>query len=302
MPSHLGGSPATRPAPITKRASHPCRLAALHPVLLSLLAQRPGIGHAPPATLTPEPVPVLTRLFLTTALGLTLALPAAAEMTAAEREAFRAEVRAYLLENPEVLMEAIGILEERQAADAAAKDDQLVADNAAAIFDDGQSWTGGNAQGDITVVEFIDYRCGYCRKAWAETEELIASDGNIRRVIKEFPILGEESDLSSRFAIATLQLAGPEAYKRAHDALINLRGEATTETLSRLALDLGLDAGAVMARMGAPEVTAVIQANHALAQTLAISGTPTFVVQGTMVRGYVPLDGMRGIVADQRKG
>jgi protein-disulfide isomerase len=223
-------------------------------------------------------------------------------MSDAERQAFRAEVRAYLLENPEVLAEAIAVLEERQAAQAAVEDKQMVATHAALIFEDANSWVGGNPQGDITVVEFMDYRCGYCRKAWSEVEELVASDGNIRFVVKEFPILGEASDLSSRFAIAALQLAGPEAYKTAHDALITLRGEATKPALERLAADLGLDARAIMARMGAPEVSAVIQANHALAQTLQISGTPTFVIGGQMLRGYVPLDGMRDIVAAERKG
>ena len=248
-------------------------------------------------------MPFLKSAILSAALLLASVLPGQAEaMTDAERLAFRAEVRAYLLENPEVLTEAIAILEDRQAANAAANDVQMLAQNKAAIFEDTSSWVGGNPDGDITVVEFMDYRCGYCRKAWAEVEELVASDGNIRFVVKEFPILGESSDLSSRFAIATLQLAGPEAYKRAHDALMALRGEATKPTLERLAGDLGLDASAIMARMDAPEVTAVIQANHALAQTLDISGTPTFVIDGTMLRGYVPLDGMREIVAEQRKG
>lgn len=242
------------------------------------------------------------RPLLAAALCAAVALPAAAEMTEEERAAFRAEVRAYLLENPEVLMEAIAVLEDRQAAAEAESDKSLVATHAGAIFDDGHSWVGGNPDGDVVMVEFIDYRCGYCRKAWAETEELVQADGNIRRIIKEFPILGPGSELSSRFAIAVQQLSGPEAYKRAHDALISLRAEATEESLARLAGDLGLDTTAVMARMTAPEVTAVLQANHALAEQLGISGTPTFVVGDTMVRGYVPLDGMQGIVAEARKG
>ena len=246
-------------------------------------------------------MPFLKSAILSAAL---LAAPVlhAQEMTPAERQAFRAEVRAYLLENPEVLTEAIAILEQRQATDAATKDIQLVADNNAAIFQDKNSWVGGNPDGDVTIVEFMDYRCGYCRKAFEEVEELMRSDGNIRFVIKEFPILGESSDLSSRFAIATLQLAGPEAYMRVHEALITLRGEATNPTLERLAGDLGLDTAAIMARMGAPEVTAVIQTNRALADKLEISGTPTFVFKGTMLRGYLPLEDMRAVVAEQRKG
>lgn len=223
-------------------------------------------------------------------------------MTETERQDLRAEVRAYLLENPEVLMEAIAILEDRQAAAEEANDAALVEANRAAIFEDPASWSGGNPQGDITVVEFMDYRCGYCRKAFEEVEALVKSDGNIRFVVKEFPILGEASDISSRFAIATLQLAGPDAYKRAHDALVTLRGDVTPEALDRLAGDLGLDAAAIRARMIAPEVTEVIAQNRALAEALKINGTPTFVIDGVMLRGYVPLDGMRQIVDEARRG
>lgn len=221
-------------------------------------------------------------------------------MTDAEREAFRAEVRAYLLENPEVLMEAMDVLQSREQAAAAEKEKMIVVQNHDAIFNDTASWVGGNPQGDITVVEFLDYRCGYCRKAWQEVDALVKSDGNIRIVMKEFPILGEQSVISSRFAIAVLQLHGPEAYAKAHDALISLRADATPEAMERLAGDLGHDWAELQTRMNGPEVTAVIEANHALAQNLEISGTPTFVVDGTMVRGYVPLDGMRQIIADER--
>ncbi|NUB43083.1 DsbA family protein [Fertoebacter nigrum] len=247
----------------------------------------------------------MTRLSLAAPLLAALALPlsfplAAQEMTDDERTAFRAEVRAYLLENPEVLMEAIGVLEQRQAAEQVNADAQMLQSNADEIFNDGVSWVGGNPDGDITVVEFMDYRCGYCRKAFEEVEELVRSDGNIRFVVKEYPILGEQSVLASRFAIAVLQVAGNDAYKQAHDALMTLRGDATPEALARLATDLGLDAAAITARMDSEEVTEVIAANQLLAGKLAINGTPSFVINQTMLRGYVPLDGMRTIVADQR--
>lgn len=249
----------------------------------------------------------MTRnVLLTSALALSLAAPALAfdmtAMTEGERDAFRTEVRAYLMENPEVLMEAIAELEKRQQADAAAQDIQLLKAHADEILHDPNSWVGGNPEGDITVVEFVDYRCGYCRKAHEEVAELVKSDGNIRFVVKEFPILGEQSVISSRFAIAVRQLAGDEAYKLAHDALITMRGDATPESLSALATELGLDAGKIMAQMETPEVAAIIDANHALGQLLQINGTPTFVIDETMVRGYVPLDGMRQIVDGQRKG
>jgi protein-disulfide isomerase len=222
------------------------------------------------------------------------------EMSEAERAAFQAEVKAYLLENPEVLVEAMDVLQARQDAAAVDRDLEMMAANKDKIFNDGVSWVGGNLDGDITVVEFVDYRCGYCRKAHDEVAELVKSDGNIRFVLKEFPILGEESIISSKFAISVLQLHGNESYKQVHDALIALRGSPDADTLARLAADLGLDPAPILARMDAPEVAAVIEANHALGKTMEVSGTPTFVVDQTMVRGYVPLDGMRQIVAGQR--
>lgn len=248
----------------------------------------------------------MTRSFLaSTALALSLALPAHAfdpsAMSDTEKAAFGEAVRAYLLENPEVLMEAIGVLEQRQQQEAMENDLALLETNRDEIMNDPNSWVGGNLDGDITLVEFVDYRCGYCRKAHDEVAELVASDGNIRFVLKEFPILGEESVISSRFAIATRLVAGDEAYKKMHDALIALRGNATAENLTTLANDLGLDGAAIAARADAAEVTAIIDANHALASRLQINGTPTFVIDKTMVRGYVPLDGMRQIVDGQRK-
>ncbi|MCA3446590.1 MAG: thioredoxin domain-containing protein [Rhodobacter sp.] len=248
----------------------------------------------------------MTRLIAASlVLALSCAVPARADltdMTPAERESFRAEVKAYLLENPEVLIEAMDVLTARQAELEAQNDAALLQKHAAEIFNDPASWVGGNPEGDITVVEFTDYRCGYCRKAYDEVAELVKSDGNIRFVVKEYPILGEESLISARFAIAVRQVGGDALYDKAHDALIRMRGDPTPDTLGKLARDLGLDPASILARMDSDEVAAVIAANRALGEQLQINGTPTFVINDTMVRGYVPLDGMREIVQAQREG
>lgn len=238
-----------------------------------------------------------------TALGLIAALalagPAAAfdlnNMTDAERSAFREEVHKYLIEHPEVLVEAVDALNAKQAKAQQDADLNLVKDNGDAIFRDGYSWVGGNPNGDITLVEFTDYRCAYCRKAYSEVDALVKGDGNIRFVIKEFPILGDQSTISAKFAIAVLQTA-PEAYPKVHDALITMRGEVNDASLTRLATEQGLDAAAILKRMEGPEVAKVIDDNHALAAKLQINGTPTFVLQDQMLRGYVPLDAMKQIV------
>jgi protein-disulfide isomerase len=222
------------------------------------------------------------------------------EMSAEERAAFRAEVRSYLLENPEVLMEAIAVLEAREREAQAQADLALVDLHAAAIFDDGHSWVGGNPDGDITLVEFMDYRCGYCRQAFGEVARLLDTDGNIRFIVKEYPILGEQSMAAARFAIATHQIHGDADYEAVHNALMALRADITPDSLSRLAEALGLDPAPILARMDAPEVTAVIEANRNLGSMMQISGTPTFVLDDRMIRGYVPLATMEQLVAAAR--
>jgi len=225
---------------------------------------------------------------------------AASVMTEGERTAFRDEVRAYLLEHPEVLIEAMDVLQSREEEAALARDEQIVSSHDDVIFNSPDDWVGGNPDGDITLVEFMDYRCGYCRKAYDEVDKLIKSDGNIRFVVKEFPILGEASMLSAQFAIALRQLHGDEAYAKAHDALMTLRGEPTPETLARLATDLGFEAKPILDRMQAPEVQAVIAENYALAEQMDITGTPAFVLKDMVMRGYAPLETMQDFVADAR--
>lgn len=247
------------------------------------------------------------KQFLTAGLiALTTALPAAAldlsDMTEAERAAFRAEIRAYLLANPEVLMEAIGVLEDRQAAQEAQDDAALVQVNAESLFNDPTSWVGGNADGDVTVVEFLDYRCGYCKRAHPEVAELLGFDGNVRLVVKELPILGEQSVLASRFALAVREVEGDAAYKEIGDRLMNARFNITEDSLSNLSEEMGYATPDVFAAMNGEAVQNTIVQNRALAQRMAINGTPSFVFGDQLVRGYVPLDAMLEIVEEQRAG
>ncbi len=249
---------------------------------------------------------MIRPLFLGPLAALALALPAQAfdveAMSEAERTAFRAEIRAYLLENPEVLMEAIAVLEERQAEGQIAADRDLVAQHAARLFGDPTSWEGGNPEGDVTIVEFMDYRCGFCRRAHPEVQALVQGDGGIRYIVKELPILGEESVLATRFALAVRKVAGDRAYKDVHDRLLTVRGAMEEATFARIGTELGLDTPAILVEMQSPEIDGIIRDNQALAQALQISGTPSFVFQTDLVRGYVPLESMQGIVQAIRDG
>ncbi len=246
------------------------------------------------------------RTFLmTSALCLATALPASATdidaMTDGERDAFRAEVRAYLLDNPEVLMEAIAVLEERRAQDAAQADVALLENYGEEIFNDGFSYVGGNPDGDITVVEFLDYQCSFCKRAFPAVEELIAGDGNIRFIVKEFPILGDASVLGSRYAIAVKNLYGDDAYKTIHDELMLLRGGLTPQTLVRLSEDQNFDHDDIRAEMDNEDITRIIDANRDLAARLQIQGTPSFIMGDTFVRGFLELNQMRQVIASERQ-
>ena len=247
----------------------------------------------------------MKRFLMSAATAALLTLPAAAtdldDLTQAERDAFRAEVRAYLLENPEVLMEAIAVLEERQAAVEAEAQAQAVVENADALFLSAFDHVSGNPDGDITIVEFVDYRCSFCRRAHPEVTELVASDGNIRIIIKEFPILGEQSLLASQFAIATRIALGGDAYELMNDALITMRADVTELSLARLADDLGLDSEAIFVAMQDPLVETTINYNRQLGQRMGITGTPSFVFGDQLVQGYVPLPNMVEIVAILRE-
>lgn len=250
----------------------------------------------------------LSRMVTGAATALTLVLgplPAQAfdlgAMTEDERKAFGAEVRAYLMENPEVILEAVNLLEQQQVEAETLRDEDLVAANLDALHNDGYSWIGGNPDGDITLVEFMDYRCGYCRKASPEVAKLLQEDGNIRLIVKEFPILGEASVFASRFAVAAKQLAGDDAYEQVHDALIEMSGEPNEVTMLRLAEGLSLDGEAILAAMGSDAVTDELRRTRALAQELAISGTPTFVLGKQLLRGYLPADQLKIIVDEQRE-
>ena len=222
-------------------------------------------------------------------------------MSAEDNQAFGQAVRSYLLENPQVIMEAVAVLETREAEQQAQTDETLVSDNADALYSDGYSWVGGNPDGDVTIVEFLDYRCGYCRKAHPEVAELVEKDGNIRLIVKEFPILGEGSLVSSRFAIAARIVAGDAAYESVHNGLIALESNPGKGPLLRMADTLGLDGDAIWAEMDSDEVTRRIAETRALGQRMGINGTPSFAFGDQMVRGYAPLETMKQIVSELRK-
>ena len=245
---------------------------------------------------------MLFRLIFVIVLGL-LAQPINAQtldnLSAQDRATLQAEFRTYLLTHPDIVFEMVKIIEDQKALDQASADAAMVAAHATELFDDGFSYVGGNPDGDVTVVEFLDYKCAFCKKAHAEVAELIRSDGNVRYIIKEFPILGPESELGARAALAVLTTA-PLAFPVFHDQLMRFNGPINTQTLSRIAKNAGADAARMIDSMNDENVTLIIAANRALAQRLQVDGTPMFIIGDQMQRGYAPLAEMRDSVANAR--
>ena len=249
----------------------------------------------------------LAALATTLALTAALALPTAggaapldlSEMSEADRAAFGEQVREYLLEHPEVIMEAIQELEKRRAVTAQETDRKLVAENADRLFDDGYSWVGGNPEGDVTLVEFLDYRCGYCKKAQPEVEALLEQDPNIRLVVKELPILGPDSVTAGKVALAAVETDRAK-FGALHDALMGYKGNLTEQVVYRLADEAGYDADALRALAASAEIEERVQQNYQLAQALGINGTPGFVIGEEIIRGYLPVDQLQAAVEEAR--
>jgi len=213
-----------------------------------------------------------------------------------DREILQAEMRRYLLENPEIIMELVSVLESRQTADAQAVEQQMLRENADQLLDDGYSFVGGNPEGDVTLVEFLDYQCSFCKRAHPEVASLLAQDGNIRLIVKEFPILGPVSETASRAAMAVLLEQGPDLYETFNDAMMMFPGRLDDAMIDRLAERSGVDVAAMHARMDDSDITRQIAQNKQLAEQLQITGTPTFVLGDTMIRGYLPAEQMADAV------
>lgn len=253
---------------------------------LGLLAITAGGGKAPAQPQSPAPV---------------VAEAPATSNAMLPDDAFGEQVRAYLMANPEVIFEAVAEFERRNTAAQADMDQALLQANYDAIFNDGHSWSGGNPDGDIVLVEFMDYKCGFCKRAHEAVFSFVETDGNVRVILKEFPILGPESELASRFAMSVLQMAGDDAYATVHNALMLTNDAITPEALEALATEIGLDMEAVLDVMRSEEVTNILVENRNLAQRLQISGTPTFIMNTEFIRGFVPEEGLAEIAASLRE-
>jgi protein-disulfide isomerase len=245
--------------------------------------------------------PLRRLLAAAAALCLAGALPAAAtSLSDAQKSDVEAIVKAYILAHPEIVVDALNAYEQQQKKAEQQQASQAIVENRAEILSEKGGGVAGNPKGDITLVEFFDYRCGYCRQAKPIVTDLIKSDGNIKLVYKEFPILGPDSVTAARAALAA-RFQGDDKYVPFHDALMNTKGTIDESTIHDLARQVGLDAAKLSRDMNDPTIDSQIKANHAIARKLGINGTPSFVIGDQLVPGFAELDQMKQIVADARK-
>ena len=191
-------------------------------------------------------------------------------------------VKEYLVANPDVLLEVQNILEAKQEKQAAEKTKAALADNAKDLFRSAGSPVAGNPNGDITVTEFFDYNCGYCKRSFPEMTKLIAADSNVRIVFKEFPILSKGSEEASKVALAA-KMQGK--YWQVHQGLFEAKGQANEATALKIAEKAGLDMVKLKADVDGPEVKAELKSAKELAAKMGINGTPHFLVGDKSIPG-----------------
>ncbi|KAB2848183.1 MAG: DsbA family protein [Hyphomicrobiaceae bacterium] len=219
----------------------------------------------------------------------------AAEMTQAE---FERRVRAFLLANPEVIAEALQKLEARNQEAERAEAKVVLKARSDEIFRDSTSPVGGNDKGDVTLAEFHDYNCPYCRRVAPIVHEAEAADKQLRVVYKEFPILGPNSLFAAKAALAAHRQGKYVAF---HQALMQLKAPADEQRVLAVAATTGLDVGRLKSDMADPAIQAAIDRNLALARALRIDGTPGFVIGEQIVRGAIDLATMQQLIREARE-
>ena len=216
-----------------------------------------------------------------------------------DTQAVRAIVREYLLEHPEVIEQAIMALNAQRREEERAQARAAITAHRADLMAHAMSPVSGDPNGDVTLVEFFDYQCGYCKRAMPPVLELLASDPRLRIVWKEFPILGPVSRFAARASLAAEKQG---RYLAFHEAVMGHADPLTEDRVLRLAGGAGLDVDRLRRDMADPALEAYVNETHRLARQLGITGTPAFVVGGTLVRGVADGPQLKALIAEARRG
>jgi len=245
---------------------------------------------------------VVRRFTLLAALALSsAALAQPAPFSPEQREALGGIIREYLVKNPEVLQEAFTELQRRQQEAEQAGRAEVLTSERGKLENSPRDFVLGNPQGDVTMVEFLDYNCGYCKRAVADVKALIKADPKLRVVIKDFPVLGPGSVEASRVALAAKsQLSGDKLYEF-HTKLMERRGQANGESAKAVAKEMGLDMARLDKDLESGEVNVTLQENMELGEKLGINGTPGFVIGNEVIAGAVGAEPLKQVIANTRK-
>lgn len=231
------------------------------------------------------------------ALVLALGIPLPSTADGLDEARVRELVLETILDNPEIIMEAVAILEQRQAAAQAGSQADALADQRVLLEQDPNAPVLGNPAGDVTVVEFFDYNCPYCRRAMTQVQGLLEADVDVRLVYREWPILGDGSVFAAKAALAARKQGKYEAF---HWAMMAMKDRAEETSVLRIAEEVGLDIEQLRRDMEAPEVEEHIATSMRLTQALGFNGTPSFVIGDNLVPGYVELETLEGLVSETR--
>lgn len=218
---------------------------------------------------------------------------------APDRAATREIIREYLLERPEVLEEAMTALRTRRQEERLARTRAAIADSRADLLSHAMSPVSGNPDGDVTLVEFFDYACGYCKRSLSVMINLLGSDPQLRIVWKELPVLGPVSRTAAR---ASMAAARQGRYLEFHEAVMGTRDGLSEEALLTIAGRIGLDVDRLQQDMADPEIEAYLDETNQLARKLGIEGTPAFVIGDTLVPGAVGEARLKQLIAEARTG
>ncbi len=228
-----------------------------------------------------------------------MAAPDTSDLTEGQRKEIEGIIKNYLIANPEIIRDAMAELQRRQDEAEQAAQTKAITDNVALLFDSTRQVVLGNPKGDVTLVEFFDYNCAYCKRAHADMKKLIESDKNLRVVLKEFPVLGEGSMTAAQVASA-VSLVAPERYGEFHEKLLLERGQANSDRAFAVAEEMGLDMAKVKAKVNSEDVKAMITEAYELANKLSLTGTPSYVTPKEVVVGAVGYETLKQKIEDAR--
>ena len=238
------------------------------------------------------------RLILTACLSLLctfgLARPGAADLSAAEVKQLALEA---ILENPGIIRQAIDLLRQNEEASAAMQAQALLQSERDRLERDPNAPVLGNLNGDVTIIEFFDYNCPYCKRATAELNTLLAQDTGVRVVLREWPILGEASVYATRASLASRNQG---KYGEFHQALMAAKGRLAPANVMAIAQTVGLDTQRLKVDLQAPEIDQHIETSMQLARALNFSGTPAYVIGDAIAPGMISADDLQSMVSQAR--